>query len=185
MATTKQDVMRLSIIVRIYHIFLLSLLSKTGDNKMEEWARYGNYMVSNKGKVKTLNRHPPRLVNLHTTKKGYSRYTFHINKKPVSIYIHCLVWDLFNEGSRDNLQVDHIDENKQNNSIDNLQLLTHRDNNIKMRKANKHKCTSKFIGVSWEHNGWVAKRMISKKQVYLGRFKTEEEAYKTYIEAGQ
>jgi len=48
----------------------------------------------------------------------------------------------------------------------------------------KDKCSSKYKGVSWhkQHKKWQVRISINKKQIHLGYFKTEEEAYKLVIE---
>lgn len=48
--------------------------------------------------------------------------------------LHRVIWEAFHGPIPSNLEVDHIDNNKLNNSIGNLQLLTHRENIIKYHK---------------------------------------------------
>ena len=79
------------------------------------------------------------------------------------------------------LEVDHIDENKLNNRLENLQILTTRAN-ISKSFAKKRNLPT---GVCYDksRNKFRAKIMIGKKNKFLGRFTTPEEAAEAYQEA--
>jgi hypothetical protein len=74
--------------------------------------------------------------------------------------------------------VDHMDGNSRNNKIDNLRECTNQQNsfNQKLRKNN----SSGIKGVSWDNyrQKWSAKCQLNRKTIFLGRFKTIEEAEK-------
>jgi hypothetical protein len=74
--------------------------------------------------------------------------------------------------------VDHINGKPSDNRVENLQLLSSRENTSKDRKGG----TSKFVGVSWEKgcNKWVARIRINSINTFLGRFVNEEEASEAY-----
>lgn len=91
----------------------------------------GKYKISNYGSLKGYWREER---NLHPSldKDGYKKCVLckgDGTKKTFRICI--LVWDTFKNDSRNGLQIDHIDEDKQNDFIDNLQLLTSRQNTAK------------------------------------------------------
>ena len=50
------------------------------------------------------------------------------NSGEISIAVHRIVYTWFNEVAPNGLVIDHIDNNKQNNNIDNLQALTPGEN---------------------------------------------------------
>lgn len=54
-------------------------------------------------------------------------------------YVHRLVWQLFNGKIIGKMSIDHIDGNTSNNKIENLRLVTHKENmrNTKKNKNNK------------------------------------------------
>lgn len=54
-------------------------------------------------------------------------------------YVHRIVWELFNGSIPDGLCIDHIDGDTSNNKIENLRLVTHKENmrNAKRSKGNK------------------------------------------------
>jgi hypothetical protein len=77
--------------------------------------------------------------------------------------------------------VDHIDNNKLNNKLNNLQLTTNRINSTKDRVGP----TSKFIGVGFHKstNKWRSRIQIDGKNIWLGVFVTEIEASNAYQNA--
>lgn len=79
-------------------------------------------------------------------------------------------------------QIDHIDGNKENNKIENLRILTNSQN-----QQNKYigRGASKYLGVTFSKDTkkqWRASIRLNNKFYYIGRFYTEEEAYKAYLE---
>jgi len=72
--------------------------------------------------------------------------------------------------------IDHIDENKINNSMDNLRVVT-----------NQHNCfnRSKVKGYSWDKKAkrWRAVIRVNRKRKHIGYFDTEEEARAAYLAA--
>lgn len=79
------------------------------------------------------------------------------------------------------LVVDHINNIKTDNRLENLQLISHRENCSKDKK-NK---TSKYTGVSWckRRNIWVCYVKIDNSNYNLGRFNKEIYAYNAYKKA--
>ena len=74
--------------------------------------------------------------------------------------------------------VNHINHNKKNNRLDNLEVITNRENSNK-----KHlKSSSKFIGVYWSKSKgkWASKIYYNKKLNHIGYFEDEEDANKAY-----
>lgn len=60
---------------------------------------------------------------------GYGRVTLSKSGKTKRFFIHRLVYEAYYGEIPKDLQVHHIDENKENNSIQNLELVTQRENN--------------------------------------------------------
>ena len=73
--------------------------------------------------------------------------------------------------------VDHINNIKLDNRLENLQLITQRENSSKDRKG-----TSVYRGVSWakQNKKWIAQITINKKKINLGYFTIELNASKAY-----
>ena len=77
--------------------------------------------------------------------------------------------------------VDHINNNISDNRLENLQLITQRQNSSK----DKNGYSSKYVGVYLKKKSgkWIAQIIINKKHNYLGIFNTEIEAHKAYEKA--
>ena len=81
------------------------------------------YEVSNLGNVR--NKKTGRILKPQLNRSnGYQRVNMHGKHK----YIHRLVADTFFEGDHGNLDVNHIDGNKQNNWLSNLEWCTRKEN---------------------------------------------------------
>lgn len=95
---------------------------------MEKWAQIGdtNYSVSSDGQVR--NDITGRLLSLRTNNRGY--YSVHLYKdgKDYTIPVHRLVAKAFIPNPEDLPQVNHVDGNKKNNRIDNLEWITNLEN---------------------------------------------------------
>lgn len=95
----------------------------------------GLYQVSNTGKVKSFvksNKYPNQpihLLNPTINNGGYAQVTFYSDCKRSKFSVHRLVAELFIPNP-DNLPcINHKDENKLNNSVDNLEWCTVAYNN--------------------------------------------------------
>ena len=76
-----------------------------------------------------------------------------------------------------NLVVDHINNDKLDNRLENLQIITHRENICKDRIG-----TSKYAGVSYckINKKWRARIQINKISYFLGYFTNEKDATIVY-----
>ena len=141
----------------------------------------GDYKISNYNKLKSIKFNKERIIK-EKTHTIYNYYSLCKNGKRYEHKTHLLVWDHFGSSKRDGikLQVDHIDEDKKNNHIDNLQLLKPRSNVSKAYK--KYNTTSNYTGVSWfkQTNRWKAGIRIDGKMKHLGYFLDEYEAHLAY-----
>lgn len=74
------------------------------------------------------------------------------------------------------IEVDHINGVRHDNRLENIRLVTHQQNQHNRTKA---------LGCSWSkwHNKWKSQICVNGKDIYIGVFKTEEEAHKSYLEA--
>lgn len=80
------------------------------------------YQVSNLGNVKSLNK--GILMSPSTTPNGYSIINLSNNGRRKCFAIHRLVAQAFLSNYNDSLEVNHKDENKANNSVENLEMCT-------------------------------------------------------------
>ena len=160
----------------------------------------GLYQVSNLGQVKSLpkkwivnkgaiRKHDGLILKAAINSRGYYGVILNKNGKSVAKNIHQLVAIAFlnHKPNGHKLVIDHIDNNKLNNKLENLQIVTHRFNTYKTNKT----YSSKFKGVHLKkdkykdkiYTSWVAQIQINGINNYLGTFKTEIEAYNAYENA--
>src|SRR5674476_709698 len=74
------------------------------------------------------------------------------------------------------LDVDHQDHDGLNNLEENLRNCTHQQNQMNKTAAGK----SKYLGVHYSNNHITAKIRLNGKTIYIGMFKTEEDAARAY-----
>jgi hypothetical protein len=153
----------------------------------------GRYQVSNFGNVRTLD----RVCHNHnggSYKRKGGRLNPTINNNG---YYHVSLWNLKNKKSEIHrvhvlvamafinhipcgmkYVIDHIDGDKLNNHIDNLQITTQRVNSSKASR----KKSSKYVGVSFDksRNKWTANIYYNSKRKSLGRYNCEFTAYVSY-----
>lgn len=130
-------------------------------------------------------------LELKTNNKGYHSIPIKVKGYVTnSTSIHQLIYATFNPKYKfkTKLKVDHIDSNKKNNNINNLQLIDNRENISK--SAYLKKTTNLPIGVFKVCLKYKEKKYIyyragirlenNKNTKHLGNFKTPEEASEAY-----
>lgn len=93
----------------------------------------GLYKVSNYGRVKSLNYNKTKKekeLKLYKNKKGYFSVNLYLNKKIHSKLVHRLVAETFIPNPKNKPQVNHIDGDKTNDKVDNLEWVTNKENVI-------------------------------------------------------
>lgn len=104
----------------------------------------GYYQVSNFGNVRSLDRWVKdngtlvfkQGIFLSPVKQsiGYLQVALNFEGTVKKKYIHRLVMETFNPTDNPKLEINHIDENKENNMITNLEWVTHKENINKISK---------------------------------------------------
>jgi hypothetical protein len=90
----------------------------------------GMIEVSDKGEVRSLLRGEPYILKSNKDNKGYQRIRVTINRKKMSFKVHREVAKAFIPNPDNLPQVNHMDGNKSNNSVDNLEWCTNQQNVI-------------------------------------------------------
>jgi hypothetical protein len=148
------------------------------------------YEVSNFGNIKSLQRiftniigitcnRKEKILKPQITRDGYLCFILKVDKKNISKNIHRIVMESF-IGPK-NMQINHIDGNKKNNQLNNLEYCTCRQNVIHFWKDKQR--TSKFNGVCFDKNRkkWIASITNNGKGINIGRYLNEYDALKARI----
>lgn len=136
------------------------------ENEIAYKTKYDGYYVTKSGKVITtkvkggqgrINIFQPREHCYKVDKDGYLEVclSFIKNNRHIRKYyrVHRLVYETLMGDIPQELTIDHIDANPQNNSIENLQILT-RENNTRKALKNK-KSPKRFMYQLYKNNIYV------------------------------
>jgi hypothetical protein len=176
---------------------------------MEIWkdvkGHEGCYQVSNFGNIKSLERkvkHPKgglkiikeKLLNKILDNHGY--YNVHLSKENIKKIkrIHVLVAETFLNHVVNRVNViDHINNNTLDNRVENLQIITQRENAYKNQVSYSSNYKGVFMGCKKyksKKTGEIKKYKyissqinIDGKIIRLGTYKTEEDAHLAYQNA--
>lgn len=88
----------------------------------------GIYQVSNLGKVKSFKRGSERMLKPCRDRRGYLIVDLYKNGKHKNNKIHRLVAQAFIPNPENKSEINHIDEDKTNNNVDNLEWSTRKEN---------------------------------------------------------
>lgn len=145
------------------------------------------YLISNYGDVFSINL--KRVLNTAYDTMGYAYVRLYLNGNSKNESIHRLVAKYFIKNEENKYAVNHIDGNKKNNHVDNLEWVTQSENEIhasqellKLNNFNKKLSNNKsgHIGICKKKSGkkevWYTYCNFNKKRYFIGNFDSIEEA---------
>jgi hypothetical protein len=103
--------------------------------------------------------------------QGYYQLKLHYR----SLLVHRIVWALANNQDPRDMQIDHIDMNRSNNSPGNLRLADQRLNHQRRTNTSSH-----GVGVKPMGDKYQARIRIDGKLLHLGTFLTRQDAIDAY-----
>ncbi len=165
---------------------------KSENERWKSIENFPNYQVSNLGNVKSLERlvyagnnsfQLRKEIILKPKLSGTEKY-FSVNlnnefgRKTKRIHQLVAVAFLNHKPCGQKIVVDHIDGDRFNNNVNNLQLISQRENCSKR----KYKYTSDYVGVSWDirNKNWNSSIRINGIKKRIGSFKNELDANFAY-----
>ena len=147
-------------------------------------AKYSqSYEVSNYGIVRSVNRacanggfYKSKVIKTHRSPGSYETICVRNNGFRKTLKVHSCVYYSFHGGCPNGheMVIDHIDNDKTNNKLDNLQLITQSDNCIKAKSLVKTRSGQLYIHV--DGKSYRIQRTLNKKNISFGSFTTLEEA---------
>ena len=156
--------------------------SKNENETWLEMPNYENYEISSLGQLRKTQ---TKKVSRGSIKKDHDKitktriiYSLTKNKIRYRIYAARLVASAFLDLDLTDkkLVVDHIDNDSMNDSVENLQIISNRENSTKDRK---NKCG--YTGVAKNGNSYRAYIRINNRQKNLGTYKTAYLAHQAYL----
>ena len=154
----------------------------------------GLYKVSNMGNIRSLpnkwvtgsgilRSHNGKILKISKASRGYYIVGLRINSISKTKLVHQLVAEsfLYHKPCGMKVVVDHINDDKSDNRVENLQIVTQRHNVCKTQG----RYSSQYKGVHWAKNmnKWRSSIIINNKYKSLGYFTCELEASNAYQNA--
>lgn len=97
----------------------------------------GNYAIDRNGNVFSYKTN--KYLNPSKTKDGYLKVSLRANNKAYYYRVHKLVAMTYLDNPNNYNEINHKDFNRQNNSLDNLEWVSHNDNILYSKIANRFK----------------------------------------------
>lgn len=124
----------------------------------EIWKEFNGYQISNFGNVRNKKDNSPKTIALNSC--NYQFVCLYYLPKPKLHFVHRLVAFLFIENPENKPCVNHIDGNKLNNNVSNLEWCTHKENT-------KHAIDTGLLGFKYGEDNNSAKLTNNQvKEIY-------------------
>ena len=144
---------------------------------------YSDYAISDMGTIFSFKSN--KVLKTPLNSDGYANVRLFNKNGGKSFKVHQLVAMMFldhvSTGQNRGRVIDHINGDRSDNRLLNLQIVTPRQNRIKSNHSKK--TSSKYLGVCFDKSRgkWISSIKINGIQRFLGRFSNELDAHKAYI----
>ena len=139
---------------------------------MKEHPKYKGYHGTEDGNIISTKQKTPRVLKSQKHHLGYKLYFLHHDGKQFGITGHRFVAECFLPNPDNLSDVNHIDEDKQNNKVSNLEWTTHKDNMLHSRDICA-KNTYLILDIKTNHSyevknlsRWCEENNVSRSTVY-------------------
>ena len=161
---------------------------------IEEWKQISNlpYEISSLGKIRNLQ---GKVLKTYIQNSGYKQIKINYQGLHIHKSIHRLVAEAFIPNPLNKEYVNHIDGNKLNNTVDNLEWCTNSENilharktglnpynkptlGLKLKPRSNNAKQSQYLGVHWDKSRqrWRAVVVLDKVKYLQKRYDSEYEA---------
>lgn len=141
---------------------------------------FSNYHITKEGKVWSSSNtryHKPKWLKNILGKHGYLYVNLRKNGKRYVKYIHRLLLEHFVIPCPDGMECRHLDNNKLNNSLNNLCWGTH--------SRNKHDSDTMNVWKRKDTGRWTSQITVNYQVTSLGCFDNKKDACRAYLRAKQ
>ena len=115
-----------------------------GNEMIKEVTGFPKYLIDTNGNI--YNKRTNKKLKISDNGRGYKKVVLYTEEgKMVNKYIHRLVAETFIDNPNNLSEVNHIDEDKSNNCVDNLEWCDRKYNNIYGEKPRVNKLMGKFL----------------------------------------
>jgi len=135
---------------------------------------YDGYSVSNTGKV--LNNKTEKFLEGTIDSRGYLQVKLYKDKKGTLVSKHRLVAIAFIPNPENKPCVDHCNNDKLNNSLENLRWATAQENSRNIAVSSANECKVKGVSIYKPNGKYRARVMVNGVAISLGYFDTIEDA---------
>ena len=125
---------------------------------------YEKYRVFQDGRVWSGKRAPGQFLKPRGNTKGYHEVTLFRDGKAKRMRVHRLIAMAYIANPDNKLEVDHINQVKSDNRIENLRWATKSENGQNTGKQINNKSGHKSISYEKSQDRWQFKKMINKKR---------------------
>jgi hypothetical protein len=135
---------------------------------------FEKYMISDCGKVFSIKRN--KFLKPRINDRGYYFVDLYTNGLVKRFKVHRLVAKAFLDNNENKSCIDHINNIKTDNRLENLRWCSYTENNRNRTIRKDNTCGIKGIIFYKKYNKYCARIMINKKNKHIGYFTTLEEA---------
>ena len=141
---------------------------------MEKFIFNNRYKIYSDGTIWSIRSN--KFLKPHIINSGYEIICFCVDYVKVKKLVHRVVAEAFIPNPNNLPEVNHKDRNKLNNTIENLEWVTQRQNT-------NHRYKSKYPGACFnkQMKKWQTNTRVNGKKKFIGYFNTPEEASNAYI----
>lgn len=116
-----------------------------GNEMIKEITDFPKYLIDTDGNI--YNKRTNKKLKISDNGRGYKKVSLYTEEgKTINKYVHRLVAETFIDNPNNLSEVNHIDEDKANNSVDNLEWCDRKYNNNYGSKPRQNYLIGKFLG---------------------------------------
>ena len=135
---------------------------------------FENYSISNFGRIR--NNLTGRILRPGKNSKGYYNVNLCKDKKQYNKNIHRLVGEAFIHNPNTKKCIDHIDNNRLNNNVNNLRWVSYQENSFNSLISVNNTSNCKGVCFDKKSNKWRAMIGYNGKLMHLGYYDNKDDA---------